>query len=153
MTMIILGRIVLSGSSKSGRGLRKANLCAAFFSQSLLVDGKASLVTTDRKAVVTFPDMFKHNFVGNQIFCPEQHLIDVGLFDEKMPACQDMDLFMRVLMAQLGCLMSPPTFAMYRTSFFPAIAVDIHFENRGVVNEAINRREGHGKILPHSPNG
>ena len=31
-------------------------------------------------------------------------------------------------------------------SFFPAIAVDIHFENRGVVNEAIDRREGHGLI-------
>jgi glycosyltransferase involved in cell wall biosynthesis len=70
---------------------------SCLFSQSVLVDGKTSAVTTDRKALVTFSDMFKHNFVGNQIFCPKQHLIDVGLFDERMPAWQDMDLFMRIL--------------------------------------------------------
>jgi glycosyltransferase involved in cell wall biosynthesis len=70
---------------------------SCLFSQSVLVDGKKNVVTTDRKALVTFSDMFKHNFVGNQIFCPKQHLIDVGLFDERMPAWQDMDLFMRVL--------------------------------------------------------
>jgi glycosyltransferase involved in cell wall biosynthesis len=70
---------------------------SCLFSQSVLVDGKTSVTTTDRKALVTFPDMFKHNFVGNQIFCPRQHLIDVGLFDEKMPAWQDLDLFMRIL--------------------------------------------------------
>jgi len=74
---------------------REAVSC--LFSQSVLVDGKKSVVTTDRKSFVTFSDMFKHNFVGNQIFCPKQHLIDVGLFDEMMPAWQDMDLFMRVM--------------------------------------------------------
>jgi glycosyltransferase involved in cell wall biosynthesis len=70
---------------------------SCLFSQSVLVDGQKSAITTDRKASVTFSDMFKHNFVGNQIFCPKQHLIDVGLFDESMPAWQDLDLFIRIL--------------------------------------------------------
>jgi hypothetical protein len=41
-------------------------------------------------------------------------------------------------------------------SFFPAIAVDVHFENRGMMDEAIDGREGHGLIredFSHSPNG
>jgi glycosyltransferase involved in cell wall biosynthesis len=70
---------------------------SCLFSQSLLVDGTNSVVTTDRKPFVTFADMFKHNFIGNQIVCQTRHLVDVGLFDEKMPAWRDMDLFMRVL--------------------------------------------------------
>jgi glycosyltransferase involved in cell wall biosynthesis len=91
--------------------IAKGESVSCLFSQSVLVDGKTSTVTTDRKALVTFPDMFKHNFVGNQIFCPKQHLIDVGLFDEKMPAWQDMDLFMRVL-KQFGParLLDEPTY-------------------------------------------
>jgi glycosyltransferase involved in cell wall biosynthesis len=72
---------------------------SCLFSQSQLLDGTSSVVTTDRKSSVTFTDMFSHNFIGNQIFCPKKHLVDVGLFDEEMPAWQDMDLFMRVLKA------------------------------------------------------
>jgi len=54
-------------------------------------------VTTRKKSVVTAPEMFEANHVGNQIFAPRNHFIEAGLFDEKMPAWQDFEFFMRVL--------------------------------------------------------
>jgi len=52
---------------------------------------------TQKKSVVTAPEMFEANYVGNQIFAPRRHFIDAGLFDETMPAWQDLEFFMRVL--------------------------------------------------------
>ncbi len=52
---------------------------------------------TQKKPVVTAPEMFEANYVGNQIFAPRNHFIEAGLFDEKLPAWQDLEFFMRVL--------------------------------------------------------
>lgn len=42
-------------------------------------------------------DLFRANFIGNQIFAPRIHFIEAGLFNEKMPAWQDLEFFYRVL--------------------------------------------------------
>ncbi len=45
----------------------------------------------------TSDDLFDANQVGNQIFAPKAHFIEAGLFDEEMPAWQDLEFFYRVL--------------------------------------------------------
>jgi glycosyltransferase involved in cell wall biosynthesis len=73
------------------------NSISCMFSESLMADGPSSTITTDRKAQVVYPDLFVHNFIGNQIFCPRQNLVDIGGFDEEMPAWQDLETFMRLV--------------------------------------------------------
>ena len=46
---------------------------------------------------VSADDLFEANYIGNQIFAPRSHYIDVGLFDEQLPAWQDRDFFIRLL--------------------------------------------------------
>ncbi|HEX5422881.1 MAG TPA: glycosyltransferase [Candidatus Acidoferrales bacterium] len=52
---------------------------------------------TRKRSVVTASDLFEENFIGNQIFAPRSHFIEAGLFDDKLPAWQDLEFFMRVL--------------------------------------------------------
>ena len=42
-------------------------------------------------------DMFINNKVGNQLFSTRENFIGAGLFDESMPAWQDLEFFYRVL--------------------------------------------------------
>ena len=59
-------------------------------------DGR-HVYTTMKKGSVLFSDMVVQNQVGNQVFAPKAHYIDAGLFDETLPAWQDVDLFTRIL--------------------------------------------------------
>jgi beta-1,4-mannosyltransferase len=52
---------------------------------------------SSKVARVDYEDLFFYNLIGNQIFTRREYLLGVGLFDEHMPAWQDLDLFMRVL--------------------------------------------------------
>lgn len=45
---------------------------------------------------VTFDDLLKYNFVGNQIFTLSERMID-NQFDEELPALQDWELWLRFL--------------------------------------------------------
>jgi len=67
---------------------------------------------TQKKPVVTASDMFEENHVGNQIFAPRSHFVEAGLFDEKMPAWQDFEFFLRVLQ-RFGpaCLVNRATYS------------------------------------------
>jgi glycosyltransferase involved in cell wall biosynthesis len=58
--------------------------------------GRQKFVSSKPKTVV-YADLFTHNVIGNQVFAPRAHFIDVGLFDEQLPAWQDLDLFIRIL--------------------------------------------------------
>lgn len=44
--------------------------------------------------------MFSRNCAGNQVLARKQDLIDVGLFDEVMVACEDWDLWTRLVMGK-----------------------------------------------------
>jgi len=74
------------------------NSIACLFSESVMTDGVTSKTTTDRKSRVVYRDLFEHNYIGNQVFCPREHLIDIGGFDERMRAWQDLETFMRLVM-------------------------------------------------------
>ena len=42
-------------------------------------------------------DLYFYNLVGNQVFARKETYMDAGLFDESMPAWQDLDMFIRLL--------------------------------------------------------
>lgn len=69
---------------------------ACLYSQTIDVRA-ANSVVSDRAPAVRFEDMFVRNSVGNQIFAPRDHFLSIGLFDESLPAWQDLDLEMRML--------------------------------------------------------
>jgi hypothetical protein len=73
------------------------NQISCLFTESIMTDGISSFVTTDRKQDVDYLDLFRHNFIGNQVFCPLQRLLDIGGFDEALPAWEDLEMFMRLL--------------------------------------------------------
>jgi len=50
-----------------------------------------------KRGSVTASSLLEANYVGNQIFAPRSHFIEAGLFDESMPAWQDLEFFYRVL--------------------------------------------------------
>ncbi len=51
----------------------------------------------NKSSRVECDDLFHHNGIGNQIFAPKEHYIKAGLFDEAMPAWQDMEFFYRMI--------------------------------------------------------
>ncbi|MGY3238634.1 MULTISPECIES: glycosyltransferase family 2 protein [unclassified Bradyrhizobium] len=57
--------------------------------------GKRGEITQKMK-VVCFEDLLHANHIGNQIFAPREVFEHVGLFDESLPAWQDLEFFMRV---------------------------------------------------------
>lgn len=51
---------------------------------------------TRKPSRTSFRDLAEVNSIGNQIFAPKSHYTEVGMFDETMPAWQDLELFMRI---------------------------------------------------------
>jgi glycosyltransferase involved in cell wall biosynthesis len=90
------GRIVAFVDYWNGlmaRGIKSSCL----YAQEVWTINGTPRFTTQKRSVVTAPEMFESNHVGNQIFAPRHHFIEAGLFDEKMPAWQDFEFFIRVL--------------------------------------------------------
>lgn len=52
-----------------------------------------------KRAAVTHHDLVDLNHIGNQIFAPRAHFLSAGLFNEAMPAWQDLEFFYRVVKA------------------------------------------------------
>lgn len=69
---------------------------SCLFTQDLFV-APDTTETSQKPASVRYHELFRYNTIGNQIFTTRQRMIDAGLFDEQMPAWQDLDMFMRVL--------------------------------------------------------
>jgi glycosyltransferase involved in cell wall biosynthesis len=70
---------------------------SCLFAQSVFVSNGKESVTNDRKDHVQFEDLFYHNYIGNQVFTTKDYLVKAGLFDEKLDAWEDLDLFMRLV--------------------------------------------------------
>jgi glycosyltransferase involved in cell wall biosynthesis len=77
----------------ASKGLRPSCL----YTQEVWLRHGMPYLTTEKKSFVDAREMFESNYVGNQIFAPRNHFIGAGLFDEKMPAWQDLEFFIRVL--------------------------------------------------------
>lgn len=77
----------------TSKGVRPSCL----YAQEVWLRNGAPYLTTQKKSFVDAGEMFERNYIGNQIFAPRSYFIDAGLFDEKMPAWQDLEFFIRVL--------------------------------------------------------
>jgi glycosyltransferase involved in cell wall biosynthesis len=69
---------------------------SAVYSQYNTVRGE-SVVPTVKRGSVRLEDLFALNGVGNQIFIRKQALVVAGMYDESLPAWQDLDMIMRVV--------------------------------------------------------
>jgi len=66
------------------------------YSQDIRISDGIELLQTKKKGSVGFDDFPYGNDIGNQLFAPRKHFLEVGMFDLSMPAWQDMDLFIRI---------------------------------------------------------
>ena len=53
--------------------------------------------TTQKKGMVKADDLFEFNHIGNQVFAPKSRYIEAGLFNQTLPAWQDMEMFLRIV--------------------------------------------------------
>lgn len=58
---------------------------------------QSSVLATAKRGSVTLEDLFERNSVGNQIFVRKEAIVAAGLYDETLPAWQDLDMIMRVV--------------------------------------------------------
>lgn len=72
---------------------------SAVYSQYNTVRG-TQVIPTCKRGSAGLEDLFVNNCVGNQIFARKQVFLDAGLFDETLPAWQDLDLILRVVQAR-----------------------------------------------------
>lgn len=69
---------------------------SCLYTQSLARNGN-SLRESRKMNRIECHDLFSSNCIGNQIFAPRTHYFEAGLFDEQMPAWQDLEFFYRLL--------------------------------------------------------
>ena len=70
--------------------------CAFLYSQDVVCMG-GFRSQTNKPASVTCEQLYFANHVGSTIFTRRQTVLDVGAYDEEMPAWQDLDLSIRIL--------------------------------------------------------
>lgn len=75
---------------------------SCIYSQDLISRGAGVSVVSRKPGGARAEDLFTHNCVGNQIFAPRENYLMAGLFDETLPAWQDLEFFLRVLSLEGG---------------------------------------------------
>jgi glycosyltransferase involved in cell wall biosynthesis len=75
---------------------RRSQQPACLYSQTMEIRDGAQRQSS-RPESVRFENLFVQNTIGNQIFAPRETFLQAGLFDETLPAWQDLDFFIRVL--------------------------------------------------------
>jgi glycosyltransferase involved in cell wall biosynthesis len=68
------------------------------FSQDIVVSPDGTR-TTVKPCCVELDLLCRQNFIGDQVFVRREHLLQIGLYDEALPAWQDLDLNMRLVQA------------------------------------------------------
>lgn len=70
---------------------------ACLYAQDVwMTNGKPQRVTRKQSAV-NAEELFQYNYIGNQVFAPRENFIGAGLFDENLPAWQDLEFLIRLL--------------------------------------------------------
>ncbi|MDB5799943.1 MAG: glycosyl transferase family 2 [Rhodocyclales bacterium] len=69
---------------------------SSLFTQDVVLCG-AQQSLSKKPGSVQMQDLFSYNLIGNQLFTRRPYMLGAGLFDEQMPAWQDLDLFIRIL--------------------------------------------------------
>jgi hypothetical protein len=70
---------------------------AFLYSQDVAISSGRSDTSWKKPGFTEAHDLLIQNVVGNQVFAPKEHFIESGLFDEDMPAWQDLELYYRML--------------------------------------------------------
>jgi len=85
------------------------------------------------KKEVTLDDLFYTNIVGNQIFTTKEKFLKAGLFDEELPAAQDIDMWIRLL-------------KIYKRAKYISKPLQIiHISNMSITN-SLKKKEGYKKV-------
>ena len=77
----------------TSRGVRPACL----YAQDIWLSDGVQQRATHKQSGATAEQLLHYNYIGNQVFAPRDHFIDAGLFDEQLPAWQDLEFFIRLL--------------------------------------------------------
>lgn len=88
-----ISSFIAAWESLAARGVTPSGL----YSHAVAMRGGATRLWK-RPATADYRDLFVLNVVGNQLFAPRAHYLGVGMFDEQLPAWQDLDLFIRMLL-------------------------------------------------------
>jgi glycosyltransferase involved in cell wall biosynthesis len=89
---------------------------ACLYSQDTWVRDRVPFLVSQKRSNLSADDLFETNYIGNQIFAPKSHYVEVGLFDEQLPAWQDLDMFIRILSRfGRGHLLDMPTYLIDRS--------------------------------------
>ena len=67
------------------------------YAQDIWLENGSQTQVTRKRSSVSISEIFEYNYVGNQVFAPMGHFIEAGLFDERLPAWQDLEFFIRLL--------------------------------------------------------
>lgn len=81
--------------------VKKDNVVALYSDVHLLKKGGIAKIVK-RKSEVVFEDLWKENYIGNQVFTKTESLARIGGFDENLPAWQDFDCWLRLLSIRDG---------------------------------------------------
>jgi glycosyltransferase involved in cell wall biosynthesis len=70
---------------------------SCLYSQNIIFNTKKETHETRKLSCVSTRDFYTTNPVGNQVFAPRDYYIKAGLFDEELPAWQDLEMFYRIV--------------------------------------------------------
>jgi glycosyltransferase involved in cell wall biosynthesis len=70
---------------------------SCIYTQDVFLIGGKELFVTKKRGTVEFADLAEANHIGNQVFAPTSVFREAGLFDEKLPAWQDFEFFIRIV--------------------------------------------------------
>lgn len=70
----------------------------AFITSNNLISKENSIYKTVMPDIVKLDNMLSDNILMNQALIKKQRLLDVGLYDERLIACQDYDMWMRLIL-------------------------------------------------------
>ena len=84
---------------------------SCLYSQSICMRDGRQMWVSQKPSTVDYEDLFTRNVIENQVFAPREHFIGAGMFDEQLPAWQDIDLFIRMLRKYGTAFLAPyPTY-------------------------------------------
>jgi len=70
---------------------------SCIYTQDVFLSGGMELFVTKKRGTVGFADLAEANHIGNQVFAPTPVFREAGLFDERLPAWQDFEFFIRIV--------------------------------------------------------
>ena len=59
---------------------------------------ESEFIISKKKEVINLEDTLQNNTIGNQALIEKKRLFEVGIYDEKLTACQDYDMWMRLIL-------------------------------------------------------